>query len=582
VTDLPDQGDANRWGGGSRPRQRSSLTIQVFAILAASLLAGTIAAALVDARLTRASLADEARRQIRAEAQGAESAIVSRTSRQSTILRAGARAVGLRDAILDRDRPRILTAIVGLSEDAATASLAILAADISLQVGDPLRPLPPEVLDRSQVLLWRFADGRVARVIVEALRESNAVLVAATPFGDAQARELRTVLGRQVILVVDGQIVGATFTHQGGDAPGLGADGALPAQELLVEVAGSSSYLAYQGLTDGAADQSLTGAVGVAAADPIRALDASLARGRVIGLGLLVAAAVGLSSLLVRFVTRPARLLADTAQRVADGDLGAEFSDVPGGELGDLAAALDRMRRTLQDQVLIMGDQADALRGASERLVNVRDADRRRLAQGLHDGLQQRLVLLRMRLQTLPEQELGPQRSRLAEEIRGLLVELREISHDLYPSILLDRGPAGALRSLAGRSPIPITVTVEPEPLPRLDPEVEANAYFLAAEAITNALKYAEASRIDVRIDLVGDVVHVRVVDDGRGFPESAEGGMGLRNMQDRALAFHGHCDVTSDASGTRVDAVFSLPGSAALEEDQDGRDPSIEVIRVR
>jgi signal transduction histidine kinase len=210
-------------------------------------------------------------------------------------------------------------------------------------------------------------------------------------------------------------------------------------------------------------------------------------------------------------------------------------------------------------------------RSAQARIIQAADAERRRIERDLHDGAQQRLVALSLKL--------GMARSKMSggdgelarrlveeahEESKQALNELRDLARGIHPAILTDRGLGPALDELAGRAPLPVRVIAVPEA--RLPGPVEAAAYFIVAECLANVAKYAQASEATVLVRDDPDRVVVEVADDGVGGADP-QGGSGLRGLADRVGALDGHLEVTSPPGfGTRVRA--ELPrrlGSGAV-----------------
>jgi signal transduction histidine kinase len=194
--------------------------------------------------------------------------------------------------------------------------------------------------------------------------------------------------------------------------------------------------------------------------------------------------------------------------------------------------------------------------GFGARLVAVADRERRRLARDLHDGAQQRLVSLSLRLRLLstqlapgsePAQLLEAARQELAESLK----ELREFARGVHPAILSDHGLPAALDVLAARAPVPVELDVQ---LRRRLPEaVEVASYYLVCEAITNVAKYAQAATARVSVALRGDQLVVAIVDDGDGGADP-DAGSGLRGLMDRVEALGGRLDITSPyAAGTTL-----------------------------
>jgi signal transduction histidine kinase len=209
--------------------------------------------------------------------------------------------------------------------------------------------------------------------------------------------------------------------------------------------------------------------------------------------------------------------------------------------------------------------QSGALRGelraSRARIVDAHATERRRLERNLHDGAQQRLVALALEL-GMAEARMDAEPTRAREmltrargELGTAIEELREIARGIHPALLTDRGLGAALEALAGRTPLPVATEVELDGRP---PEaVEAAAYYVAAEALTNVVRYAGASQAVMRVTHVADQAVIEIADDGRGGADPA-GGTGLRGLPDRVEALDGRLDVLSPrGGGTRVRATF-------------------------
>jgi signal transduction histidine kinase len=203
-------------------------------------------------------------------------------------------------------------------------------------------------------------------------------------------------------------------------------------------------------------------------------------------------------------------------------------------------------------------------RSAQARIIAAADAERRRIERDLHDGAQQRLVALSLKL-GMARKRLGDHADDTAlrlvdeaqEESRAALSELRDLARGIHPSVLTDRGLGAALLELAGRCAVPTEVAEAPEA--RLDPAVESTAYFVVAECLANVGKYAQASEATVRVRCeVGRLV-VEVVDDGVGGAQASRGS-GLRGLADRVGALSGILEVASPSGqGTRVRAEIPI-----------------------
>jgi signal transduction histidine kinase len=190
-------------------------------------------------------------------------------------------------------------------------------------------------------------------------------------------------------------------------------------------------------------------------------------------------------------------------------------------------------------------------------------AERRRLERNLHDGAQQRLVALALDLQVVQArldrdpraaaELLAAARKELAQAIE----ELRELARGLHPPILTDRGLRAALAALARRAPMPVRLKA---PLgARLPEPVETAAYYLVAEALTNAAKHAQAGAATVTLSLDGDRLRIEIRDDGLGGAAVQPGG-GLHGLVERLEALGGGIEVDSPVgAGTTVTGVIPL-----------------------
>ena len=213
--------------------------------------------------------------------------------------------------------------------------------------------------------------------------------------------------------------------------------------------------------------------------------------------------------------------------------------------------------------VAIANTQARAELAASRaRIVKAADETRRRIQRDLHDGVQQRLVALGLELRgaqaavptDLPE--LGAQLGRVGEGLGEALEELRELSHGIHPAILSEGGLGPALRALARRAAVPVELDVQLQG--RLPAPVEVAAYYVVAEALTNAAKHAQASVVQVDARAQAGRLRVSVGDDGVGGADPARGS-GLVGLGDRVQALDGTLTVHSPAGqGTRL--LVNLP----------------------
>ena len=227
------------------------------------------------------------------------------------------------------------------------------------------------------------------------------------------------------------------------------------------------------------------------------------------------------------------------------------------GSAAALALANERLAAELRARI-------DELQATSARLVAASDAARRRIERDLHDGAQQRFVSLSIML-NLARKTADPD-SRTAAllddalvELTAGLSELRELARGIHPAVLTQRGLAAGLDALAARAPFPVAISAElDEPLP---PAVEAAAYFVVTEALTNVAKYAGASSAEVLVRRDEDRLVVEVSDDGVGGADPSAGS-GLTGLADRVAALGGRLEVRSrPSSGTVVRA--EMPAGA-------------------
>jgi signal transduction histidine kinase len=199
------------------------------------------------------------------------------------------------------------------------------------------------------------------------------------------------------------------------------------------------------------------------------------------------------------------------------------------------------------------------VRGSRARVVEAGRRERRRLERDLHDGAQQRLVGLSLRLGLLEAQLASDasQQKAVAEakqEVAASLAELRDIAHGLYPAVLTGHGLAVALESVAGQASVPVRLEVR-LPSGRPPEAVEVAAYYVVCESLTNVDRHAKASEVSVAVLPAGGNVVVEVTDDGVGGADTANGS-GLRGLADRVEALGGTLRVWSPSGGgTRIRA---------------------------
>jgi signal transduction histidine kinase len=208
----------------------------------------------------------------------------------------------------------------------------------------------------------------------------------------------------------------------------------------------------------------------------------------------------------------------------------------------------------------------DELRASRRRLVEAQDDERRKIERNLHDGAQQQLVALAVRLGLLDRVAEDPGRVRemvrqLQEGLRDALDDLRDLARGIYPPLLADKGLAAALEA-QGRKAV-VATTIQPDGIGRYPREIEAAVYFCTLEALQNVAKYAEATAAAVRLSERDDRLVFEIEDDGRGFdPAATSYGSGLQGMSDRLEAIGGSLAVQSGpGEGTVVRGEITLSG---------------------
>jgi signal transduction histidine kinase len=220
-----------------------------------------------------------------------------------------------------------------------------------------------------------------------------------------------------------------------------------------------------------------------------------------------------------------------------------------------VAIAVDRERLTAE----LLANQ-EKLRQSRLRIVEAGDRERRRVERNLHDGAQQHLlsVALQLRLAQVRLDGGEPAAGALdsaVEDLEHAMHELRELARGLHPSLLTDVGLGGALESLAERSPIPVQLSAPAGDLPAT---TAVGAYYVVAEALTNAARHSSATQLDVRAEVHGDLLIVEVADDGVGGAVPASGS-GLEGLGDRVDSLGGRLRIVSPAGvGTKV--IAELP----------------------
>jgi signal transduction histidine kinase len=246
------------------------------------------------------------------------------------------------------------------------------------------------------------------------------------------------------------------------------------------------------------------------------------------------------------------------------------------GLLADLARQVGlalhnvHLDSALQESLEELRTNNRLLQESRARIVSAADESRRRIERNLHDGAQQRLVALAVKLQ-LTKLKVGDPEALaqllddLGDEVKEAIEELRELAHGIYPPLLRDAGLAKALRRVADRSTIPATADIRTER--RFSPDIEAAVYFCCLEAVQNAAKYAGPdAKALIRVTETPDLLLFEVSDDGVGFDRGAvEVSQGFVNMSDRLGALGGTLTVDSTPDhGTVIGGELPLDADVA------------------
>jgi signal transduction histidine kinase len=260
---------------------------------------------------------------------------------------------------------------------------------------------------------------------------------------------------------------------------------------------------------------------------------------------------LGFTIYLTRAIVRPVLVTAQMADHLAAGDLDVRVPETGVGEI----RTLERTFNTMADS---LGAATADLAASRARIVRAADETRRRIERDLHDGIQQRLVSLTLDVRAIQADspDPRPELDEVADGLSATLDELREIARGIHPAILSQGGIGPAVRMLARRSKLPVEVEVAFAD--RLPPPIEAAAYYVVSEALTNAAKHADASFASVDAYLEDGRLRLSVHDDGTGGADPAKGS-GLIGLDDRIQALGGTLVVESPV-GEGTTLSVSLP----------------------
>jgi signal transduction histidine kinase len=570
-------------------RLRSSVLLKSVVAILFALVVSTLVTSVATSRMTRSALANQSRELGRGQMSILQEAYDVRERQLVINLRNLVQILVAQGLFAPENRVDLIAemgrASANLELDLLTAldghgrTLSPTVA-VGLELANP-DTVPRVVNDGLRSRLVRATDGTLLQATALAFSAGNEELlvVGGYSFDDEFAYSLRKQVGSldDVVLVAGGQVVGSTLPRPPRRPPTPSGHDELPTSPARVDRSDFHGVVTYVHL--GRTDDLERGAIGLVL-NRSSSLGSTLAQARLAAIVVLAVVTLGLGVLLYRFLIRPLVRLAGTARRIAEGDLDASFDAAGNDEIGMLASSLEHMRVELRTKLELIASQAERLQRqatdlqeSSQRIVAAEDNERHRLARDLHDGIQQELVVLRMRIGMATE---GPQPldgdrtvelEQLGAELDATIERLREVTRNLYPSILLDRGLAVAIRSYIRRLPLNVHLTYASEPFPRLDPAVESGAYFLLCEALTNAFKHAGSTDIAISLRVEGDRLTVSIRDDGCGFsPEDVRGRSGLLHMHDRVRSFGGELEIVSaPGRGTCIEARFPtrLPDDA-------------------
>jgi signal transduction histidine kinase len=240
--------------------------------------------------------------------------------------------------------------------------------------------------------------------------------------------------------------------------------------------------------------------------------------------------------------------------------LGALSARMPASD--PITPSKEQLIRDLAGQaglVLRNANLIEDLKASRQRLVAAQNEERRRIERNIHDGAQQQLVALAVKLRLTDslvgtdEQRAHAMLAELQDETNQALEDLRDLARGIYPPLLADKGLGAALESQARKSATPVSVEIED--IGRYPQEAEAAVYFSCLEALQNVAKYADATRSTIRLAQTDGLLTFEVEDDGRGFdPEAVDRGTGLQGIADRLAALGGSVEIRSaPGHGTTV-----------------------------
>jgi two-component system sensor histidine kinase DegS len=289
----------------------------------------------------------------------------------------------------------------------------------------------------------------------------------------------------------------------------------------------------------------------------------------------LVVAVIGLALLLSRVITSPIQALRKGAEAIGQGNLNYQLEVTSKDELGDLANAFNRMssalyadteelKRTAADNISKERTIQENLRSYVQKVTEIQEAERKRIARELHDETAQALVVVERHLDDLASEDSALSAQDIRQEVQKILEGVRNFSQELRPSVLDDLGLVSAIKWLASSLQKDYGISVETEIMgdPRqLPPEPELMLFRITQEALTNVRKHSEATEVLVKVEFSEKSIRVVIQDNGRGFEmpsRTAEftrvGKLGLSGMMERGQLLGGVLTVNSQpGKGTRL-----------------------------
>lgn len=547
---------------GIRSRRRFSILGEFLAALVSVIVISAAGTALFEEQLTKSALTEEASRLTNSRLGVAVAAYDNREETLELPMRFLSELINVSGSLDPSQRSMLQVQLARTSRSLQIDTLGVFDANGRHVAGTGRMLEGSEVVRQAGTSsrLVQVGDGFL-RVLAVSIGTDGATLVGGLQFSEGTADALRGTLSGEgeIILVADDKVVGSTLELEPGEIPGRNPDTAeLPLDPVPITLEGEPMLVAYRGI-DRAGAPAGKAAIGVAVPDPVNSLTERLTIVRFLSTLVLTGAALVLGWILFYTLVRPLVGLSRTATRIAEGDLGAKFGAPRNNEIGRLAEALQQMTGELQGKTR-------RLQEASKRLLVAQQEERQRLARDLHDGMQQQLVVLAVKIKQLAANEEPPnpmQLEHLAAEAEEAAFALQDLGRGIFSTVLGDQGVPAALRTSASRLPMQVRLEVAPglEEL-RFSPEIEGTLYFVTMEAMANAQKHAPLSQLTIALREEPGVVVLEISDNGPGFnPAQGRIGAGLQNMADRVNAVGGSWNI-STSPGEGVTILARIPVS--------------------